>query len=249
MSVRITTAEGVCTLEIARPEKQNALTLAMYSALTEGLQAAQADAAVHVVLITGQPGVFTAGNDLADFLSIATLTLEAPPFRFMHALLDTTKPVIAAVDGAAIGIGATLLLHCDLVYLSERARLAFPFVALGLVPEFASSLVLAQRIGPQRANAALLLGEPISAQQAVALGLANECLAIDELLPRARAAAARLAAAPLGAVGASRRLLRDGQRAAIKAAVASEAAVFGERLRHPDTIAALRAVLERRKGG
>lgn len=249
MSIRITTAGGTCTLEIARPEKQNALTLAMYAALAEGLRAAEADATVHSVIITGQPGIFTAGNDLVDFLAVEALTLEAAPFRFMHALLEGSKPVIAAVDGPAIGIGATLLLHCDLVYVSERARLGFPFVALGLVPEFASSLLLAQRIGPQRANAALLLGEPISAQQGVALGLANECLPSEQLLPRAQAAAAQFAAAPTGAVVAARRLMTEGQRSAIRAAIAAEAAAFGERLRNPATVAALRAVLARRKGG
>jgi enoyl-CoA hydratase/carnithine racemase len=249
MTVRTTTAEGVCTLELARPEKQNALTLAMYAALAEGLRAAEADAGVRAVLITGQPGIFTAGNDLADFLGIPKLTLEAPPFRFMHAMLDCSKPVVAAVDGAAIGIGATLLLHCDLVYVSERARLAFPFVALGLVPEFASSLVLQRRIGPQRASAALLLGEPIGAQQAVALGLANECLPSEALLARAHGAAAQLAAAPAGAVAAARALLRGAQLAELKAAIAAEAVVFGDRLALPATQATLKAILERRKGG
>jgi enoyl-CoA hydratase/carnithine racemase len=248
MTVRTTTAEGVCTLELARPEKQNALTLAMYEALAQGLRAAEADASVRAVLITGQPGIFTAGNDLADFLGIAQLTLEAPPFRFMHAMLDCSKPVVAAVDGAAIGIGATLLLHCDLVYVSERARLAFPFVALGLVPEFASSLVLARRIGPQRASAALLLGEPIGALQAVALGLANECLPADALLARARGAAEQLAAAPAGAVSAARALLRGAQVAELKAAIATEAMVFADRLALPATQATLKAILERRKG-
>jgi enoyl-CoA hydratase/carnithine racemase len=248
MSVRIAHADGCCLLELARPEKQNALTTAMYSELAEALRAAEADPAVHSVIIAGQPGIFTAGNDLADFLAIEALSLDAPPFRFMHALVEGTKPVIAAVDGAAIGIGATLLLHCDFVYLSDRSRLAFPFVALGLVPEFASSLLLPARIGALRANSALLLGEPLGAQQAVALGLANECLPPDEVLPRARATAARLAVAPAGAVVAARKLLRTAETGAVKSTIAAEAQVFAQRLALGETRAALRAILERRKG-
>jgi enoyl-CoA hydratase/carnithine racemase len=247
MSVHTAIANGICTLTLARPEKQNALTTAMYSELATALRAAEADAGVHSVIIAGQPGIFTAGNDLGDFLKIESLTLEAPPFQFMHALVEGSKPVIAAVDGAAIGIGATLLLHCDFVFLSDRSRLAFPFVALGLVPEFASSLLLPARIGALRANAALLLGEPLLAQQAVALGLANECLPPEEVLPCAQAVAARLGAAPPGAVSAARALLRGAEAGSVKAAIASEARVFGERLALPATQAALRAMLERRK--
>jgi enoyl-CoA hydratase/carnithine racemase len=247
MSVNSEIANGTCTLTLARPEKQNALTTAMYSELAAALRAAEADPGVHSVIIAGQPGIFTAGNDLGDFLKVESLTLDAPPFRFMHALVEGSKPLIAAVDGAAIGIGATLLLHCDFVFLSERSRLAFPFVALGLVPEFASSLLLPARIGALRANSALLLGDPITAQQAVALGLANECLPPEDVLPRAQAIAARLGAAPAGAVSAARALLRGAEAQAVKAAIATEARVFGERLALPATQAALRAILERRR--
>jgi enoyl-CoA hydratase/carnithine racemase len=247
MTVHSVVADGTCLIELARPQKQNALTTAMYSALAEALRAAEADPCVHSVIITGQPGIFTAGNDLGDFLAIESLSLDAPPFRFMHALVEGSKPVIAAVDGAAIGIGATLLLHCDFVFLSERSRLAFPFVALGLVPEFASSLLLPARIGALRANAALLLGEPLSASQALALGLANEVLAPEAVLARAREVAARLAAAPAGAVTAARALIRAGECAATRAAIASEARVFAAQLALPATRLALRAVLERRK--
>jgi enoyl-CoA hydratase/carnithine racemase len=158
MSIKTATINGVCTIEIARPEKKNALTVAMYQAMTDALKAAKADNAVRAVLITGQPGIFTSGNDIEDFMTRGTGTggqgseaAESPVFQFMRALLECDKPVVAAVTGAAIGIGTTLLLHCDFVYVSDEARLAMPFVALGLVPEFASSLVVPQLMGHRRA--------------------------------------------------------------------------------------------------
>ena len=167
MSIKTAVLNGVATIEIARPEKKNALTVAMYQAMTEALVAAKADAAVRAVLITGQPGVFTSGNDIEDFMTRGTGQsgqpvdlMDSPVFKFMHALLDCDKPVVAAVTGAAIGIGTTMLLHCDFVYVSDEARLAMPFVALGLVPEFASSLVVPQLMGHRRAAEKLLLGDP-----------------------------------------------------------------------------------------
>ncbi len=154
MSIRTATLNGVATIEIARPEKKNALTAAMYQAMADALVAAKADPAVRAVLITGQPGIFTSGNDIEDFMSRppgGSDNLDAPVFQFMRALVDCDKPVIAAVTGAAIGIGTTMLLHCDFVYVSDEARLAMPFVGLGLLPEFASSLLLPQLMG-QRAR-------------------------------------------------------------------------------------------------
>lgn len=161
MSIKTATLNGVATIEIARPEKKNALTVAMYQAMTDALVAAREDAAVRAVLITGQPGIFTSGNDIEDFMKRApgqgSDAMDSPVFRFMRALLDCDKPVVAAVTGAAIGIGTTLLLHCDFVFVSDEARLAMPFVALGLVPEFASSLVVPQLMGHRRAAEKLLL--------------------------------------------------------------------------------------------
>ena len=152
MSIKTATLNGVATIEIARPEKKNALTVAMYQAMADALRAAQADAAVRAVLITGQPGIFTSGNDIEDFMSRPPADgMDSPVFQFMRALIECDKPVVAAVTGAAIGIGTTMLLHCDFVYVSDEARLAMPFVGLGLVPEFASSLLRAAADGPARA--------------------------------------------------------------------------------------------------
>ena len=147
MSIKTATHDGVATIEIARPEKKNAITIAMYQAMADALNAAQADASVRAVLITGQPGIFTSGNDIEDFMQrppsgAGSDSGDSPVFQFMRALIGCEKPVIAAVTGAAIGIGTTMLLHCDLVYVSDEARLAMPFVSLGLVPEFTSSVVV-----------------------------------------------------------------------------------------------------------
>ena len=158
MNIRCATLNGVATIEIARPEKKNALTAAMYKAMADALHAAQADASVRAVLITGQPGAFTSGNDIEDFTSraVAASAAESPALQFMRALLGIDKPVVAAVTGAALGIGTTLLLHCDLVYVSDEARLAMPFVGLGLVPEFGSSLVVPRLMGHVKAAEKLL---------------------------------------------------------------------------------------------
>ena len=184
MSIKTATLNGVATIEIARPEKKNALTVAMYQAMTDALVAAREDAAVRAVLITGQPGIFTSGNDIEDFMKRApgqgSDAMDSPVFRFMRALLDCDKPVVAAVTGAAIGIGTTLLLHCDFVFVSDEARLAMPFVALGLVPEFASSLVVPQLMGHRRAAEKLLTGDPFTPEQAVECGIANAVLPAGE---------------------------------------------------------------------
>lgn len=173
MTIKTYTVNGVATIEIARPEKKNAITQAMYQAMADALRAADEDKAVRAVLITGQPGIFTSGNDLEDFMAAPPRGADAPVFQFMQALVGCGKPVVAAVTGAAIGIGTTLLLHCDLVYVADEARLAMPFVGLGLVPEFASSLVVPQLMGNRRAAEKLLLGDPFTGAQAVECGIAN----------------------------------------------------------------------------
>ena len=156
MSIKTATLNGVATIEIARPEKKNALTVAMYQAMTDALVAAKTDPAVRAVLITGQPGIFTSGNDIEDFMrrppGAGSDGTDSPVFRFMRALLECDKPVVAAVTGAAIGIGTTMLLHCDFVYVSDEARLAMPFVGLGLLPEYASSLLVPQLMGFAKAS-------------------------------------------------------------------------------------------------
>lgn len=248
MTIEVTTESGVCTLRLARPEKQNALTLAMYSELASALRAAEADAGIQVVIVTGQPGIFCAGNDIGDFLAHPFTGMEAPPFQFMQAVLALGKPLVAAVDGAAVGIGATMLLHCDLVFLSDRSRLVYPFVQLGLLPEFGSSLLLPRWLGPQRAARLLLLGEPLGAEEAVRIGLATECLAPEAVVPRAQSAAARMASAPAGAAQSAKRLMQRHGGNDVWAAIETEAHAFSAQLANPATQAALKALLEKRGG-
>lgn len=247
MTIKTVTSNGVMTLEIARPEKKNALTLAMYDAMTEALSSALADKAVRAVLITGQPGAFTAGNDLQDFMQHPPTSDDAPVGRFMRSLLDCEKPVIAAVTGIAVGIGVTMLLHCDLVYVSEDAQLSMPFVALGLVPEFAASFVLPKLLGHSKAAELLLLGTPFSGAEAVRLGIANAALPANEVLAHARRMAERFSALPAGAVRDAKRLMRAGARDGIGRAMRAEADVFIERLRGPETKEALAAFFQKRK--
>lgn len=246
MTVRYHVDQGVATLELARPEKKNALTLAMYAALADHLGAAAADDSVRAILITGQPGIFTAGNDLHDFLQSAGLTPDSPPIRFMLALARAEKPVVAAVTGAAVGIGVTLLLHCDLVYLAEDARLTMPFVSLGLVPEFASSLLVPLWAGQARAAEKILLGLPFGAQEALAMGLASAVLPATEVLPHARAMAARFNALPPGAVRESKRLLKRAQARQVEEAILEEARSFSGRLGGPEVREAVAAFFEKR---
>ena len=251
MTIRTATLDGVLTIEIARPEKKNAFTREMYTAAAEALHAADADASVRAVLVCGQPGIFTSGNDIEDFLSRppgqGSDAQDSPVFRFLNALTNCGKPVVAAVTGPAIGVGATMLLHCDFVYVSDEARLAMPFVSLGLVPEFASSLLVPQLMGQRRAAEKLLLGEPFTAQEAVDCGLANAVLPAAEVLPHARRVALRFNALPPGAVRDSKKLMRDHQRAAVMEAIRTEGAVFSARLRSPEVREALQAFLEKRK--
>ena len=247
MSIRTAVGNGVATIEIARPEKKNAITGAMYHAMADALDAAQADAAVRAVLITGQPGVFTSGNDIEDFMQRRGDAGESPAFVFMRAMLGCDKPIVAAVTGAAIGIGTTLLLHCDFVYVSDEARLAMPFVALGLVPEFASSLVVPQLMGSVRAAEKLLLGEAFGAAEAVECGIANAVLPASEVVHHARRVAERFNALPPGAVQASKRLLRRARSDALRETIAVEGEQFAARLRSPEAMEAFTAFFEKRK--
>ena len=255
MSIKITTSRGVTTLEIVRPEKKNALTMAMYDALTQALHAASSDDAVRAVLITGQPGiagqpgVFTAGNDLEEFLSAPPAPEDSSVLRFMKALQLLEKPVVAAVTGIAIGIGVTMLLHCDFVYVSSDAKLAMPFVSLGLVPEFGASLLLPRLMGHVKAAEKLMLGTPFSAAEAVELGIANAALAPDQLVPHARAVAERLAQLPRAAVRETKRLMRSGLRGAVDQMIQEEVAVFAQRLHSAEAKQILTAFLQRGKPG
>ena len=247
MSIKCATLNGVATIEIARPEKKNAITMAMYQAMANALDAAVADASVRAVLITGQPGIFTSGNDIEDFMQRPPGNLESPAFVFMKALMGCDKPVIAAVTGAAIGIGTTLLLHCDFVYVSDEARLAMPFVSLGLVPEFASSLIVPQLIGNARAAEKLLLGDPFSGADAVECGIANAVLPASEVMTHARRVAERFNALPPGAVRDTKKLMRSARAQAALETIAAEGKVFGERLRSPEAQEAFSAFFQKRR--
>jgi enoyl-CoA hydratase/carnithine racemase len=251
MTIRTATLQGVATIEIARPEKKNAITVAMYQAMADALARADADAAVRSVLITGQPGIFTSGNDIEDFVARrpggGSDAMDSPVFRFMRSLVECSKPVVAAVTGAAIGIGTTMLLHCDLVYVADDARLAMPFVGLGLVPEFASSLIVPRLIGHVKAAERLLLGDPFTAAEAVELRIANAVLPPGEVLNHARRVAERFSALPPGAVRETKKLLRGAGRDEIVDRIRAEGAVFAERLRSPEAMEAFQAFFQKRK--
>ncbi len=253
MTIKTAILNGVLTIEIARPEKKNALTQAMYQSMAEALNAAREDKAVRAVLITGQPGIFTSGNDIDDFMKRGTgegqgsEAQESPVFRFMRALLDCDKPVVAAVTGAAIGIGTTMLLHCDFVFVADDARLAMPFVALGLVPEFASSLVVPQLMGHRRAAEKLLTGDPFTPEEAVECGIANRVLAASEVVNHARRVAERFNALPPGAVREAKALMRAPSRELVLQTIRTEGEMFAARLRSPEAMEAFQAFFQKRK--
>lgn len=247
MSIKTATLNGVATIEIARPEKKNAITGDMYRQMADALTAATADAAVRAVLITGQPGIFTSGNDIEDFMQRPPGSTDSPAFVFMRALIGCDKPVIAAVTGAAIGIGTTLLLHCDFVYVSDEARLAMPFVSLGLVPEFASSLIVPQLMGHARAAEKLLLGDPFTGADAVDCGIANAVLPANEVVNHARRVAERFNALPPGAVRDSKRLMRRARSQSTMDTILTEGELFTARLRSPEAQEAFSAFFQKRK--
>jgi enoyl-CoA hydratase/carnithine racemase len=247
MSIKTATLNGVATIEIARPEKKNALTQAMYQAMADAIDAAQSDAAVRAILITGQPGIFTSGNDIEDFMQRPPQSEDSAVFRFMRALVGSDKPVIAAVTGAAVGIGTTLLLHCDFVYVSDEARLAMPFVGLGLVPEFASSLLVPELMGPRRAAEKLLLGDPFTGEQAVECNIANAVLPAGEVVNHARRVAERFNTLPPGAVRDSKRLMAGPRREQVLRVIAEEATIFASRLRSPEAMEAFQAFFQKRQ--
>jgi enoyl-CoA hydratase/carnithine racemase len=236
---------SVLEIQLNRPEKKNALTEAMYAAMAEALAAAEQDAAIRVVLFSGAGGVFTAGNDLNDFVASPPSSGEAPVFRFLRAVSTASRVLVAAVEGPAVGIGTTLLLHCDLVVAGQGAKLALPFVNLGLVPEAASSLLLPKLIGHQRASELLLLGEPFDAATAERFGLVNRVVADDEVLPVARGLAARVAAKAPGAVRATKRLLKS-DTATVADRMVEEAHDFADRLKSAELREAVTAFFEKR---
>jgi enoyl-CoA hydratase/carnithine racemase len=247
MHVTSETSGWVRTITLTRPEKKNALTVAMYANLCELFAESAADPEIRVVVITGAGGAFTAGNDIHDFMSTPPTDDASPVLGFLRALVDFEKPLVAAVPGVAIGVGTTMLLHCDLVLAAEGARFQLPFVNLGLCAEGGASLLLPSVSGMQRASELLLLGEPFDAKGAERAGIVNEVVPAAELQARARARAELLAERPPEAVLATKRLLRAPLRAAVHAAIAREAAEFRARLVSPEAAEAFAAFFEKRK--
>lgn len=241
-------SEGhLATLRFNRPDKKNAITAAMYAALAQSLREATGDDAVRVIVIAGSPGVFTAGNDLEDFLHQPPQGKDSPVLQFMQALRDQPKPVIACVDGLAIGIGTTLLMHCDLVYASEQSRFAVPFAQLGLCAEFASSLLLPQLAGYHRAADILLTGEFFSVDAAARMGLVNQVLPTSELENFVHSKAQALAALPSDAVRTTKRLMKAAQASLIDVVMQEELTEFTRLLSGPDAKEAFEAFIQKRK--
>lgn len=238
---------GVLELRFNRPEKKNAITNAMYGALADAIFAAADDANVRAILFTANGDFFTAGNDIADFAATAGGAIDGAPrhvVRFLEACIRAEKPLVAAVQGHAVGVGVTMLLQCDLVYVAESAKLTTPFIDLGLVPENASSMTMPARLGHARAFALLGLGEPLMGRDALGAGLANAALPAGEVEARARAAARALANKPAEALRLTKRLMRDPD--ALMARMREEGALFAERLQSDEARAAFAAFLTRR---
>jgi len=245
--VIVETKDRVTRIELNRPEKKNALNPEMYAAMAQALLVADADAQVRAVLIHGQAGCFTSGNDVRDFLELPRGPGESPAADFLRAISGAKKPLVAAVGGPAVGVGTTMLLHCDLVYAAPNARLQLPFVPLGLLPEAASSLLLPVMAGYRRAAELLLLGAPFGAEKALAAGIVTEIVPEAELLERARQAAAALAALPPASVQMTKELMKRGLAQQVQERMTEELQLFGERLRSPEAKEALRAFMEKRK--
>ena len=236
---------AVLELRFNRPDRKNAITGAMYSALADALGDAERDESIRVVTLSGSEGTFTAGNDLRDFQQAAPGEAERPVARFLEAISTFPKVLVAGVAGPAVGVGTTMLLHCDLVLAAPSALFSLPFVDLGLVPEAGSSLLLPRLIGRQRAAKHLILGDPFDAETALGYGLVSEIVSEDELEARVGKIAARIAAKPPEAVRLTKRLLRE-DAAAVRQRIAEESALFGERLQSPEAAEAFAAFFEKR---
>lgn len=237
---------GILEIEFNRPQKKNAFTSDMYVALAAALGEAERDDSVRAVLFHGQAGVFTAGNDIEDFAKRPPQSTDSPVFHFLEAASQAAKPLIAAVNGSAVGIGTTLLLHCDLVYAGDDARFRLPFTSLGLVPEFASSYLLPLVAGYQRAAEFLLLGEPFDAQKACAAGFVTKVVPAPQALDAAREAARKIVALPPKSVRLTKALLKSAHSAAVRNQLQVEGEHFRAMLGEPAAREALAAFLEKR---
>jgi enoyl-CoA hydratase/carnithine racemase len=240
-------AERVLTITINRPARKNALTSAMYQAMADALSAAEQDPAVRAILIRGHADVFTAGNDIEDFLKSPPTGDDSPVIRFLHAIADAQKPLVAAVKGAAIGIGTTMLLHCDFVYAADSARFAVPFAQLGLCPEAASSLLLPRVAGYQAAAEKLLLGDAFDAQEAHRMGFVTRVLPAGELDAYVAAQLQRLAALPAASLRVTKSLMKRASAHEIRTQMDEELVHFARMLLAPEAREAFSAFLEKRK--
>jgi enoyl-CoA hydratase/carnithine racemase len=240
-------SDGIVFMRFNRPEKKNALNLAMYAALSEGLREADRDDAARVVLLAGTDGCFTSGNDLADFMAAPPTGGSSPVMEFLHAVSTFRKPIVAAVTGTAVGVGVTMLLHCDLVFAGTGAIFQLPFVNLGLCPEAGSTFLFPRLMGHQRAAELLLLGEPFSAGKAREVGIVNGVCPDTEVVAIAREHAKRLAAQPAAAVRLAKELLKRDYGVVLQKTIVEEGLHFMARLRSPEAMEALQAFRERRK--
>jgi enoyl-CoA hydratase/carnithine racemase len=244
--LKIESRDNILTLTFARPEKKNALTNVMYAALADALVAAETDPAARVIVFRGEGDMFTAGNDVGEFAAMATGAFkgERHVARFLQAIARATRPLVAAVQGRAVGIGTTMLLHCDFVVLAEDAQLSTPFINLALVPEAASTILMPQRIGYARAYEMFALGETIDAKSALHFGIANRVVQLERLHAEAASVAQRLAKLPAGSLAATKRLMRNPEQ--LTAQIAAESAIFSERLTTAEAREAFTAFAERR---
>jgi enoyl-CoA hydratase/carnithine racemase len=239
--------ESILTLQINRPDKKNALNLAMYQYLADGLTAADKDDSIRVILICGSEDCFTSGNDLADFLTDPPTGPASPVMQFLAAVSGARKPLVAAVNGLAVGVGVTMLLHCDLVYAGSGATFQMPFVNLGLCPEAGSTLLLPRLMGHQRAAELLLLGEAFNAEKASSLGIVTQLCPDSDVLATARNKALQLAAQPAAAVRLAKELLKREYAPRLQETISAEGAEFSKRLNSPEAAEALQAFMQRRK--
>jgi len=241
------TDAGVMTITFNRLDKKNSITSSMYAAMADAVAQAAADPAVRVVVFQGHESIFSAGNDIGDFLNQPPSTQESPVFRFLRGIATFEKPLLAAVAGPAVGIGTTMLFHCDLVYAGDNAAFSMPFVNLGLCPEAASSFLAPRMFGYHRAAEALLMGEPFFAEAAQEVGLVNRVVPPTEVNGYAQAQARKLAAKPLTSLIATKRLMKGGDQQAVLQKIDEEGQSFGRMLREPAAKEAFGAFMEKRK--
>lgn len=243
----VDTNAAVMTITFNRVDKKNSITKAMYSAMADALAQAESDKAVRAVVFQGHETIFSAGNDISDFLNAPSATQDSPVFRFLRAISSFPKPVVAAVCGPAVGIGTTLLLHCDLVYAGDNAAFSMPFVNLGLCPEAASSYLAPQLMGYGRAAEALLLGEPFMAEAALEMGLISRIVPPTEAAALAQRQAQKLAAKPMSSLLETKRLMKKGQAAIVAERIADEGAIFARMLAEPAAREAFTAFMQKRR--